>query len=194
MSPSSHENLETADSTTFPNSPAISRDLWLHRACIPDIFSGKDYSGRTPRPRDRMEFGFSMDGSATTIDLTKTNLIAQSSETDQTIEKLSSLLKKQHVTYLFPHPCPSHHDSRIGEVDPEQTERFPDHFPDSKVIPWITGILHNQCSPEPPNWRKNSIQSFFALSKSHSRFPGLQINIEPLLSGNFDFFLLLDEL
>jgi hypothetical protein len=113
---------------------------------------------------------------------------------DDAIEELASLLNEQRITYLFPHLCPCHSDGRICEVDAVQTERFLNHFPDSKVIPWVGGVLHNQCSPESPGWRRNFVQSSVALLDSHPRLAGLQINIEPLPSGNFDFLLLLDEL
>jgi len=113
---------------------------------------------------------------------------------EQALEELSSLIKKQGMRFLFPHLCPCHPDGTIARVDPEQTERFLDHLSGFEVIPWIGGVFQNHCTPARPGWRKNFVYSTLALFKAHPRLAGVQINIEPMPSGNPDFLLLLDEL
>lgn len=110
------------------------------------------------------------------------------------LRELASLMKKQRMRYLFPHLCPCRPDGTIAMVDQKQTELFLDHFTDFEVIPWIGGIFQNQCSPESLGWRKNFVNSTLALLKNHPRLAGVQINIEPMPSGNEDFLLLLEEL
>jgi len=110
------------------------------------------------------------------------------------MQDLADLIAEHRMKYLFPHLCPCESHGEIAKVDPAQTEKFLNHFSDFKVIPWIGGVLHNHCPPESPGWRKNFVASTVALLATHPRFAGVQINIEPLPSGNADFLLLLDEL
>ena len=113
---------------------------------------------------------------------------------DQRIQELANLFSSHGVKYVFPHVCPCKPSGRIAPVDPVQTERFLDHFGDFAVIPWVGGVLGVHCFPESAQWRTNFISSVVDLLQNHPRLAGVQLNIEPLPSGNADFLLLLDEL
>jgi len=63
-----------------------------------------------------------------------------------------------------------------------------------RVIPWIGGVLGVHCSPGSANWRGVFVASAVDLLRCHPRLAGIQVNIEPLPSGDRDFLLLLDEL
>ncbi len=110
------------------------------------------------------------------------------------LEKLAVNFSSQRFTYLFPHLCPCQRSGQIDSVDHDQVERFLDHFPDQQVIPWIGGVLNEHCFLDNERWRKEFIHSTVALLDRHPRLAGVQINIEPLPSGNTDFLQLLTEL
>jgi len=110
------------------------------------------------------------------------------------IEELAHLLAGHGVKYVFPHLCPCNRDGTIAPVDTIQTERFLDSFGEFQVIPWIGGVLGVHCSLESPQWRTNFVSSVVELLQNHPRLAGVQLNIEPLPSGNADFLILLDEL
>lgn len=113
---------------------------------------------------------------------------------DQRIQGLADLLASHGIRYVFPHACPCDPSGSIAPVDSIQTERFLDHFGEFLVIPWIGGVLSVHCYPESPQWRTNFVSSAVDLLQSHPRLAGVQINIEPMPSGNADFLILLDEL
>jgi hypothetical protein len=113
---------------------------------------------------------------------------------DQKVQELADLLASHGVRYVFPHVCPCDPNGKIAPVDPIQTERFLDHFGDFQVVPWIGGVLDVHCSPESPQWRMNFVSSVVDLLTTHPRLAGVQLNIEPMPSGNPDFLTLLDEL
>ncbi|MBW8038682.1 MAG: hypothetical protein FVQ85_01635 [Planctomycetes bacterium] len=113
---------------------------------------------------------------------------------DQKIQELADLLISHGVKYVFPHVCPCNPSGKIAPIDPVQTERFLDHFGDFSVIPWIGGILDIHCSPKSKQWRINFISSVVDLLETHPRLASVQLNIEPMPTGNTDFLTLLDEL
>ena len=113
--------------------------------------------------------------------------------------KISELLRKlaDHRTRtVYPHLCPARPDGRIAAYDDAQVERFLDLAEKSgiKVIPWIGGVLGGSARPDDEIWRRNFIASVEELLKKHPRLAGVQINIEPLPSGDADLLRLLDEL
>ena len=112
----------------------------------------------------------------------------------QKIQELAQLLSSHGVKYVFPHLCPSNTNGKIAQADPKQTERFLDHFQDFKILPWIGGVLHVHCSPHSPEWRVNFVSSVAQMLLSHPRLAGVQLNIEPMPSGNKGFLVLLEEL
>jgi hypothetical protein len=113
---------------------------------------------------------------------------------DRRIQELADLLADHGVKYVYPHLCPSNPSGRIAQVDPKQTERFLGHFEGFKVIPWIGGVLGVQCKPESSQWRTNFVSSAIDLLQSYPRLAGVQINIEPMPTGNPDFLILLEDL
>lgn len=113
---------------------------------------------------------------------------------DERIGELADLLSGHGVKYVYPHLCPCSSDGRIAAVDSIQTERFLDGFGDFSVIPWVGGVLDMNCSPESQQWRNNFVGSVIELFKAHPRLSGVQLNIEPMPTGNADFLVLLDEL
>ena len=113
---------------------------------------------------------------------------------DLAIKNLAKLMKQHRITYIFPHLCPCKSNGMIDQVNSAQVERFLDHFDDFQVIPWIGGVLHNHCSPDSAAWRDNFIKSTLSLLEKHPRLAGVQVNIEPLPSGNPYFLKLLEEL
>jgi len=114
--------------------------------------------------------------------------------TDQEIQYLADLFASHGIEYVFPHLCPCNPTGPIAPVDYNQTERFLDHFQNFKVIPWIGGVLDLHCFPESRQWRTNFVGSVIDLLHSHPRLAGVQINIEPMPTGNSHFLSLLKEL
>ena len=114
-------------------------------------------------------------------------------------EKIEKLLKKladNDIKTVYPHLCPAQFNGRIAAYNDEQIELFlniADKYK-IKVIPWIGGVLNESARPDDVKWRKNFIASTVELLQKHTRLAGVQINIEPLPSGNKDFLILLDEL
>ena len=114
-------------------------------------------------------------------------------------EKISALFQKladHRIRTIYPHLCPARTDGKIAAYDDAQTERFLDLAKKHgiKVIPWIGGVLGDSARPDDENWRKHFIASVEELLKKHPRLAGVQINIEPLPSGDADLLRLLDEL
>lgn len=110
------------------------------------------------------------------------------------IQDLADLLASHGVKYVFPHVCPCSPTGSIPPVDVVQTGRFLDHFGDFQVVAWIGGVFEVQCFPDSAQWRTNFVSSVVELLETHPRFAGVQINIEPMPTGNTDFLVLLDEL
>jgi hypothetical protein len=113
---------------------------------------------------------------------------------DDRLDHLADLLRSHGVRYVFPHLCPCSPEGMIAPNDPAQTERFLDRFTGFRVIPWIGGLLRVHCFPKSAEWRAAFICSAVDLLRAHPRLAGVQLNIEPMPSGNPDFLTLLDEL
>jgi hypothetical protein len=113
---------------------------------------------------------------------------------DRALEELSTRLQRQGMRSLFPHLCPCRPDGSIARVDAAQTERFLEHFSDFEVIPWIGGVYQVHCFPASPTWRQKFVATTLDLLESHPRLAGIQVNIEPMPSGNEHFLQLLDQL
>jgi hypothetical protein len=110
------------------------------------------------------------------------------------IKGLARLLARHGVKYLFPHLCPCNVDGEIATVDPIQTERFLDYFEGFSVIPWVGGVLNTHCFLKSRQWRTNFASSIANLLQTHPRLAGVQVNIEPLPTGNKEFLTLLAEI
>src|SRR5262249_6556029 len=110
------------------------------------------------------------------------------------IMALAATLRGNHITDVFPHLCPCEITGEIAPVDSAQVERFLDAFPGFRVMPWVGGVLRSQARPIDLKWRARFIQSINQLMREHPRFAGIQINIEPMPSGNPEFLTLLEEI
>jgi len=110
------------------------------------------------------------------------------------IEALYDQLTQHGIKYVFPHLCPCDFNGAIAEVDPVQTEFFLDHFSDKQVIPWVGGVKNEHCISESKEWRASFVLSCAELLKRHPRLAGVQVNIEPMPTGDAHFLELLDEL
>ncbi|MBL7214492.1 MAG: glycoside hydrolase family 18 protein [Phycisphaerae bacterium] len=110
------------------------------------------------------------------------------------IQKLASLLKKNNIQYVFPHMCPCKRDGTLPPIDSEQTYLFLEEMSDFKILPWVGGVLDEQVILNSQEWRKNFITSIVELLNKHPQFDGIHINIEPLPSGTEEFVALIKEL
>ena len=110
------------------------------------------------------------------------------------IKKLHSNLKDLNIKFVYPHLCPSDVKGQIALVDDKQAELFLDTFNDFEVIPWIGGVLDENCIINSEKWVNKFCLSIEALISKHPRFSGVQINIEPLPSGNQQFLILLEQI
>lgn len=123
----------------------------------------------------------------------------QKFEAFRSAEKIEKLLKKladNDIKTVYPHLCPAQFNGRIAAYNDEQIELFlniADKYK-IKVIPWVGGIFKESARPSDEKWRQNFISSIVELLQKHPRLGGVQVNIEPMPSGNRDFLILLDEL
>lgn len=123
----------------------------------------------------------------------KTNQFAQYRD-PQKIRELADRLRRNHITDIYPHLCPTDSNGDLPKIDPYQVERFLDGFDSFRVMPWIGGpnganvLLYNK------KWRVKFTNSVHSLLVAHPRFAGVQINVEPLPSGDTNFVSLLDDL
>lgn len=124
---------------------------------------------------------------------TKTNKIKEFRNLTQ-IHALAKTLRQHHIQDIFPHLCPSDPYGKLPKVDDAQVERFLAEFHDFRVIPWIGGPAGPSTRTANAKWRATFIESITNLLATHSGFAGVQINIEPLTSGDKDFLKLLEEI
>ena len=108
------------------------------------------------------------------------------------VRSLATTLDAHHITDVFPHLCPCLPDGRIPPVDDAQVELFLDNIGNRRVIPWVGGVLGKHVNLKSASWRTNFAASIRDLLSRHPRLSGIQINVEPLPSGNRDFLTLLD--
>ncbi|MEM7013459.1 MAG: glycoside hydrolase family 18 protein, partial [Verrucomicrobiota bacterium] len=112
------------------------------------------------------------------------------------INALVQQLQAHNFRYVFPHLAPALLNGQLMEADEAQTELFLDHCAaaDIEVIPWIGGVFGFHCQLEDPEWRATFANSIAQLLDKHPRLAGVQLNVEPLPSGNANFLKLLDEI
>ena len=114
---------------------------------------------------------------------------------ESSLRALAAQCDEQHITDLFPHLCPCEPDGSLPPLDADQTERFLDAMgSNARTFPWIGGPGPEQARYREPAWRSKFCESARALLVEHPRLAGVQLNIEPLPSGDRDFLTLLDEL
>lgn len=123
----------------------------------------------------------------------KTNEIAHFHDPRQ-IAHLADRLRQHHITDVFPHLCPVGPDGKLPSVDAIQVERFMDGFADFRVVPWIGGPNGSSVRLHKAVWRAAFAANVRSLLAAHPRLAGVQLNVEPLESGDTNFLALLDEL
>ena len=109
------------------------------------------------------------------------------------INELAERLRRHHITDLFPHLCPAEPDGKLPPIDPVQVEHFLDAFEGFRVIPWIGGPNGSSARLHRPEWRVGFATAAKKLLLEHPRLAGVQINIEPLTSGDTNFLNFLEE-
>ena len=112
----------------------------------------------------------------------------------ENIYKLAELLKQHHIKDVFPHLCPSDPYGKLPEMDEVQVERFLAAFADFRVMPWVGAPVGPSARIANAKWRAGFIGSITNLLAAHPGFAGVQINIEPLTSGDKDFLVLLEQI
>lgn len=110
------------------------------------------------------------------------------------IRELAVTLRRNHITDVFPHLCPTRPSGEIMPVDDGQTELFLQEFKGFRVLPWIGGVMDADVTPDIPARRRVFAQSIVALLRKHPRLAGVHLNVEPWPSGNRDMLTLLDEI
>lgn len=110
------------------------------------------------------------------------------------IEALAELLRSHHIKDVFPHLCPSDPYGNLPDVDSVQVERFLAAFSDFRVIPWIGAPAGPSAPIAKAKWRASFVRSITNLLSAHPALAGVQINIEPLTSGDKEYLVLLDEI
>jgi len=110
------------------------------------------------------------------------------------LKELATLLKKEHITDLYPHLCPCGFTGAIPPVDDAQTERFLDAFENVRVMPWVGGIFPTDTLLWDKKWRDTFTKSCVNLLVSHPRLAGIHVDIEPVASGDQGFLALLRQL
>jgi hypothetical protein len=110
------------------------------------------------------------------------------------IAELAQRLRDNHVTDVFPHMAPAKLTGELSPIDAEQTERFLQGLEGLRVMPWVGGVLNDQCFPKIPGWRMAFVRSVQQLLQAHPRFAGIHLNIEPWPSGHPELLTLLEEL
>jgi len=110
------------------------------------------------------------------------------------IRELAAQLRRHHISDVFPHLCPAEPDGSLPSVDAEQVERFLDAFDGFRVIPWIGGPNGSSTRLHKAQWRAAFTTNAQSLLATHPRLAGVQINVEPLPSGDTNFLKLLEDL
>jgi hypothetical protein len=110
------------------------------------------------------------------------------------IRELADKLRRHHVTDVFPHLCPADLSGQLPSVDATQVERFLDEFNGFRVIPWVGGPNGSSVVLHHARWRAAFATNIQALITTHPRLAGIQLNIEPLTSGDTNFLQLLEEI
>jgi hypothetical protein len=109
------------------------------------------------------------------------------------IRSLAAKLRTNDITDVFPHLCPAGPDGNLPPVDDEQVERFLDAFDGCRVIPWVGGPNGPSVVLRKEEWRLKFASNIRTLLSRHPRLAGVQLNVEPLPSGDKDFLRLLED-
>jgi hypothetical protein len=110
------------------------------------------------------------------------------------IRELAERLRRHNITDVFPHLCPAEPDGSLPPVDGRQVERFLDAFEGFRVMPWIGGPNGSSARIHKAEWRSAFATNVHQLLIAHPRLAGVQVNVEPLASGDMNFLTFLEEL
>jgi hypothetical protein len=110
------------------------------------------------------------------------------------IRELAAKFRRHHITDVFPHLCPADSTGKVPAVNAVQVERFLDEFTGFRVLPWLGGPNGNDVRLDDEKWRAQFVSDVRALLSTHPRLAGVQVNVEPLPSGDTNFLKLLTEL
>ena len=109
------------------------------------------------------------------------------------VRALAGKLKRHGVTDVFAHLCPAEATGQLPPVDSRQVEQFLNEFEGIRVLPWIGGPNGVSVRLSDAKWRTAFATSVRMLLAEHPRLAGVQLNVEPLPSGDEDFLRLLQE-
>ncbi len=166
--------------------------LWLAYALWSPGLDVRD--GRHDRGQNAIWLGHGwLGGNDWFITNEKTNQLARFRDPVH-IRELAGKLRSHHITDVFPHLCPVGLDGRLPSVDTYQVERFLDAFTNFHVMPWVGGPNGGNARVENATWRGAFTTNVVNLLASHPRLAGVQINVEPLTTGDTNFLTLLDSL
>ena len=123
----------------------------------------------------------------------KTNEIGRYRDPNR-IRELAKKLRRCGITDVFPHLCPAEAAGKLPPVDDGQVEEFLNEFEGFRVLPWIGGPNGSSVRAHDPHWRSNFVMDVRNLLGRHPRLAGVQLNVEPVPSGDTNLLVLLDEL
>lgn len=112
----------------------------------------------------------------------------------ESLRQLAEKLHRYHITDVFPHLCPAEADGHLPAFDDTQAERVLDGLPGIRVMPWIGGPNGGSVRLQNSKWRSVFTNDVAGLLRAHPRFAGVQLNIEPLPSGDTNFLGFLEQL
>ena len=110
------------------------------------------------------------------------------------IRELAQLCKQNGIRDVFPHLCPASGTGDLPPMNDTQVKRFLVEFAGIRVIPWIGGPSGASVDHSNPAWRARFVAQTRDLLTRYPGFHGVQLNVEPMTSGDRDFLLLLEEL
>lgn len=109
------------------------------------------------------------------------------------VRALAEKLRRHGITDVFPHLCPATAEGRLPPVDDVQASRFLDLLAGVRVIPWVGGPNGPNVRAQDPAWRAVFCGDIARLLARHPRLAGVQLNVEPMRSGDEAFLRLLED-
>lgn len=110
------------------------------------------------------------------------------------IEKLAQLCREKSIRDLYPHLTPTQATGAVAAHDDAQIERFLDHTPGLRVLPWIGGRMEKHIAPNDITKTARFVSSVGELMRKHPRLAGVHLNVEPWKSDDAAMLKLLDDL
>jgi len=110
------------------------------------------------------------------------------------IRELAIKLRRHRITDVFPHLCPTAPDGKLPSIDHAQVDRFLEAFDGFRVMPWIGGASGSNVRLGNSQWQSVFTNQVRILLLAFPRLAGVQLNVEPLPSGDTNFLRLLEDL